>query len=133
MMNTRMLAWPSYMDLFVSGPRRLSRKASERSLMPFGMALRGPLPRPSSDSYDTVLLLSRKISGGRVPALLWVGGASRFGEQASEESSSQNQLSAESQDEMTVPWFPRWNAAKLAYSQSFHFDMVSSAPYSFCA
>ena len=135
MVNTRMLAWPSYTDLFAAGPRRLSRKDSERPLMPFGMALRGPLPRGSSDSYDTALLLSRKIGGGRVPLFLWSGASSHVFAALGEGKSlpEQDAQGQPLQEEIGSPWFPRWNAAKRAYGQSFHFDAVSLAPYSFCA
>ncbi len=133
--NTRMLAWPSYMDLVVPRSRRPSRKALEdRPFMPFGMALRGPLPRTSSASYDSALLLSRKISGGRVSVLAWLGAPPRdfYGGEDRRES-----LPLEPRDplqeEEDSSWSPQRWAAKIAYGRSFHFDSFPLTSHSFCA
>jgi hypothetical protein len=133
--NTRMLAWPSYMDLVMPRSRRPSRKApEERSFMPFGMALRGPLPRTSSVSYDSALLLSRKISGGRVSVLAWLGAPPRDfydGEDRGESSPLESRDPL--QEEGGSPWPPQRWAAKVAYAQSFHFDSFPMTFHSFCA
>jgi len=98
------------------------------------MALRGPLPRASSVSYDSALLLSRKISGGRVSVLAWLGAPPRDfydGEDRGESSPLEPRDPLQEAEGSSM--FPQRWAAKVAYARSFHFDSFPLTSHSFCA
>lgn len=129
-MNTRMLAWPSYTVSAASGPQRPTRRSSGPSLLPFGMEIRGPLPRSSSLSYDTALLQARKVAGGRVLVFLQASSLQEPTSGFPDEEAEQTELLPES---TSFSWFLRWTSARKAYRQASTFGTPTFVSLSFCA